>query len=513
MDPLLLSRLLSISLISVFFAVNVQAATAQYKKQEQMYKQLCSSLDRPNVDCQCVAKSHATYAHLSPNQLYADYLIETYKERIGQVHQVERAFEHYAGERSRNDIQIEMYNAFSEYESADPFFEEVAGCVIPNADKVSLAPLPTAPIFKEVFDYRVSSTGTERLEQCQLVELNRVLNPQELAALHYVYYRVIEGEQLSRKLNLSQSQSRELANKARQKLTSYEQSTLNIGNYCSALLAAEENSTGNIIRRFTRSDAQRAGSPLNLEKIDINKPRPALSNKFAGVITGIQTEIEDIRAKQANQPSVQEQIEGNRDFQKAKGLKNTAAANATPSLLSRGCAGSGKSDVFCSCFVENFMSDIGEAGGAAALPIIQDGITNSETMGLMQSVDQSRYMQDMSKAQAISVKCENAESSQNTVELSSVTGSAQERYTAVCVFDNAESAEICECAAKQLANVLSERELNILTNMEISQRQSDESDLSSLAADLGMSESQIMQEIVTNPKIMRASMSIMGACM
>lgn len=505
--------LLLISLTLAFLGSTAYAANAEYKEHTLVYEQLCSSLDRPNIDCQCVAKSHATYAHLSPNQQYSEYLIEAYKERIGQPHQKEKAFERYANGRPMNEVRIEMYNAFSEHESADPFFEEVKGCVIPNAAKISLAPLPRAPIFSEVYAYRVNSTGTERLEQCQLVELERVLSADELSALHYVIYRGIDGAELTRKLNVSEEEGKVLATQAQQKLSNYEQNTLNIGNYCSALLVAEENSSGNIITRFVRNTKQRAGPPLGLEGIDVSGNRPAVEDKLGSEIASLKAEVDGIQARNANQPSVKKQIEENEDFQKAKALKNTPAANATSALLSKGCKGAGRTDVFCTCFVENFMSDIGGEGGAAALPVIQEGITNSETMALMQSVDQSRYMQDMSKAQSISLECEQAESQQAASQLSSVGGTAEQRYKAVCVFDDNASEKFCGCAAKHLASKISERELNILTNLEISQRQNENADIASLATDLGMSEMQLMQEMAMNPTLISASMGVMGACM
>lgn len=397
---------LLISLTVSFYSASASATSAEFKQQASVYETLCSSLDRPNVDCTCVAKSHATYAHLSPNQRYADYLVESYKERLGKPNQKEKAFERYANGRSMGQVQIEMFNAFDEYESADPFYEEVNGCVIPNTAKVSIAPLPSAPIFSEVYAYRVSSTGTERLEQCQLVELERVLSAKELAALHYVYYRGLDEDVLERKTGSSKEDVNVLAQHAHQKLKNYEQNTLNIGNYCAALLAAEENSSGNIIKRFVRNNEERAGPPLGLEAIDVSGNRPEVSDKFANEVETMQAKVNEIKAKNANQPSVKEQIAANKDYQKAQALKNTPANDATEVLLSKGCKGAGHSDEFCSCFVTSFMSEIGGKGGAAALPVIQDGINTSETMALMQSIDQSRYMQDILKAQSISNECE-----------------------------------------------------------------------------------------------------------
>lgn len=403
-------NVVKVSMLVLMFIFKVHAETSTYNKQESIYKNLCEQLERPNVDCQCVAKSHATYAHLSPNNQYADFLIESYKKQLGLPNQKVNAFERYVDGRPMNQVQFEMYDAFNEYESANPFTEEVIGCVIPQAPKVQLSPLPTAAIFKEVYDYRVSSTGTKRLEQCQLFETNNVLNSKQLTALHYYNYRGFRGEELTNKLNIPAQEVKETAFNATQKLEDYQKNTRNITNYCLSLLVAEEGSTGNLISRYVRSDAQRKGPPVGLENINVQQGLLPASNSLEDEISSLSKQAEAIKTKNREQTSKKDlmsNIKGSEEYQQATAFKRTPAEKATASLISRGCLGSGNSETFCTCFVEGFMSDVGASGGAAALPVIQDGITMNEMMGLMNSIDQSRYMQDMSAVQTISLKCEN----------------------------------------------------------------------------------------------------------
>jgi hypothetical protein len=397
--------------VSAFFLQDALAVNTEYLKQESIYKELCETLERPNVDCECVAKSHATYAHLSPNDVYANYLVESYKDRIGIPNQRENAFKLYANGRKMDEVQIEMYNAFSQYESSDPFLEEVQGCLIPDAAKVMLKPLPSAPIFKEVFDYRVSSSGAKRYEQCILVETSEILSSKELVAWHYRIFRGLEGDELASKLNLTQAQAEDMANAAGKKIQNHNANKQNISNYCSALLVAEDD-YGELQTRFMRSGVERAGKPVGLAGIDTTSSRAEISNVFGDEIDSIKQDINDLRAQNANPPSAKkltDDVKNTQIYQTAKLINSTQASNATVSLLSKGCQGAGRTPVFCSCFVETFMADIGEAGGAAALPVINEGISSSEVMALMKSIDQSRYMQDMSKAMAISQTCETAE--------------------------------------------------------------------------------------------------------
>jgi cell division ATPase FtsA len=271
--------------------------------------------------------------------------------------------------------------------------------------------LPLAAIYFEVFDYRVSSTGAKRFEQCTLTETSRVLSADELAAWHYVTFRGVNSDELLRKLNLSEAQAQEVSKRAEKKMQDYEKNERNISNYCTSLLVAEDN-YGELKTRFMRTSAQRAGTPVGLKGIDTASNRPKPSNAFGAEVASIKAEIEDINAQNTKQPSAESlhnEIKNTPEYQEVKSLQNTQAANATTSLLSKGCKGAGRSDAFCSCFVESFITDIGESGGSAALPVIQDGLSNNDVMALMKSIDQSRYMQDMTKAQSISEKCESLE--------------------------------------------------------------------------------------------------------
>ncbi|MDT0594659.1 hypothetical protein [Glaciecola petra] len=403
-------NLLKIIMVSLCVISTSSANQAQkYEQQKSLYFNMCSSLARPNVDCTCVAKAHATYSHLSPNQQYADFLIETYKNSIGMPNKKDEAFERYLAGRNSQVAQIEIYNAFSEYERYDPFYEEVNGCVIDKQPKVDIPPLPTEPIFKQVYDYRVNSTGTQRLERCILNETSKVLNSDELAALHYVYYRGVNATILQNKLGLAEQEAKLNADKASKKFENYQNSVRNVSNYCAALLAPEELSTGTLIQRFVRDAEQRAGAPVGLESIDINIARGNVSNKFGDEVAALQAEVDNIKRDSSQQNQGKEAVDSikNSDaIKQAQALMNTKAMSATETLLSEGCTKAGQTKTYCDCFVDNFLKEIGEEGGAAALPVIADGISDTQTMSLMKNINQATYMQDVMTAQAISARCE-----------------------------------------------------------------------------------------------------------
>lgn len=404
------TKLLKLIVLNLCFIAAIHANQANmYKQQESLYLEMCSSLNRPNVDCSCVAKAHATYSHLSPNQQYADFLIEKYKLNIGMPNKIDEAFERYLAGRNIQTAQIEMYNAFSEYESYDPFYEEVNGCVIDNTSKVLVPALPNDPVFKEIYDYRVSSTGTKRLERCIINETSKVLSSNELAALHYVYYRGVNADTLKQKLGMGEQEARLSADNASTKFKNYQQSVRNIGNYCAALLAAEEISTGNIIKRFVRSAEQRAGTPVGLESIDVSVDRGLVVNKLGPEIATLQADADAIKRSSSMQNQNKDAATAFKDSNAAKqaqALLETEAMSASQELLSKGCTQAGQTNTFCDCFVSGFLKEIGEDGGAAALPIIADGISDTQTMSLMKNINQATYMQDIMTAQAISARCE-----------------------------------------------------------------------------------------------------------
>lgn len=401
---------LAIAASAIFASSYSQAQTPLYKQQFATYKQLCDSLNRTTVDCACVAKSHATYAHLSPNQAYRDYLVEFYKENIGLPNRVGDALQDFAdGEKSEEDAHISIFNAFGDYES--PFTEEIQGCVIPNSAPIEIPALPSPPIYKEVFDYRVRSTYWDTYERCGLVETSKVLEPQELAALHYVYSRGLDDNTLSAKMKMSATQVRALADKTSQKFKDYEENTRRVGDYCAALLRAQDMKTGELDSRYARSATARAGTPVGLEGIDTTKPRPSIDNKWQQEQDSVMAEVQDVKQQQASQPNadqVLQDAQNSSEYQTAQAVQQGGKLSGSAALITKGCKGSGYSDAFCSCFVEKFGAQIGIDNVAAALPVIQGGLSDVQSMQLLKGVDQSALAQHMMTTMQITNQCEQA---------------------------------------------------------------------------------------------------------
>ncbi|GEM_PF-6948896 len=398
-----------VSIVLLIVCIYCDAKTPEYVEREKRFLSLCETLDRPNIDCSCVARSHATYSHLSPSPVYEEYLFERYKQNIGLPNIADQTFQNYATGRDQQTVQIEMYNAFSEYESHDPFVNEVDGCVIPDAPPVVLADLPDKPIYDEVYQHRVNSSGTERYEQCVLVETSKILTPQELALIHFVYHRSVGENMIQNRLGVSLEDAQILAQTANAKYQRYAENTLEPGNYCMAMLRAEELSSGSIIQRYARSESDRQGAPIGLESIDISQPRPEIVDQFGALQAEIEQEVLQIQEEQSRQPSLSEvknEMEQSKELKQATALKEAKPMSASESLIAKGCNGAGYSNEFCECFVSAFIDEMGEDKGAVALPIIADGISDAQKMSLMKSIDQTSYMQDMMQAQNIVSRCE-----------------------------------------------------------------------------------------------------------
>ena len=114
-----------------------------------------------------------------------------------------------------------------------------------------------------------------------------VLNSKQLTALQYYNYREFRGEERTNKLNIPAQEVKETAFNATQKLEDYQKNTRNITNYCLSLLVAEEGSTGNLISRYVRSDAQRKGPPVGLENINVQQGLLPASNSLEDEISSL----------------------------------------------------------------------------------------------------------------------------------------------------------------------------------------------------------------------------------
>lgn len=281
--------------------------------------------------------------------------------------------------------------------------------MIPDAPRVTIPPLPQAPIFQEVYEYRVNSSGYARLEQCILVETAKVLKPEELGAWHYVYHRGVGENIIQQGLGISEKVAEALANIASAKFSEYQSNTRDPINYCMAQLRAEELSSGNIQQRFVRNHKLREGKPLGLENIDVSQPRPVVKDKFDMEQAQMKAEIDEIKRQQPSQLSAQEllnEMKSSDKFKQAKSIQEASPESVNHDFIMNACINAENTADFCKCFVKAFGAQIGNDNIAAALPVIANGVSDTQAMSLMREIDQTTYMQDMMKVQNISSQCE-----------------------------------------------------------------------------------------------------------
>jgi hypothetical protein len=442
-------RRISITLIACLPAAVIlaqPAGTASYQSDYAAYQSACETVPRPNVDCACVAKAHATWAHLAPDRAYARYLLELYRQRLGLPSDADGKLEAYFKQGgSKDELNYRANVAFDSVSRADPFRDEsINGCVIPNAPQPQLGPLPTGEFYREVYPKMVASLGNERLVQCQLIETSKLMSVDAFEARTRVGNLAAPTSTESarevgaRIMGLSLDDFELLVQQANAAYARAGVTTRDPGSYCAALLAAED-SRGVVRDRFTRGTAGRAGPPVGLASVDVGSPRPAINSTLENSVAAMQAEAvaiadqikvenaealaqlealqagaspealsgEDVASLESDLKAMQANVEAEMAASSA-----TASNGAGPSKaeLDAACARSGLGEGFCACFTPRFASEIVPVAGptaymlaASALP---DGFDPMQAITFAQSMDMSVLMQTSPKVDALVDACE-----------------------------------------------------------------------------------------------------------
>lgn len=426
-------------------AERAEPATPSYQSDYAAYQAACEILPRPNVDCACVARAHATWAHMAPDRAYAAYLLALYRQRLGLPGNADAMLEAYFRQSSAKDeLGYRANVAFDSIASADPFRDEsVNGCVIPNAPKPQLGPLPAGEFYREVYPKMVSSLGHERLVQCQLIETSKLMSVAAFEARTRVGNLAAPtrsetaSEVGARIMGLSLDEFEALVQQADVAYAKAGVTTLDPGAYCAALLAAED-ARGEVLERFLRDAEGRAGPPVGLASVDVIKPRPPITRTLEGSVASMQAEAFAIaaRAKAENADALAE-LEALRSGDSPAALSQTEVAQLETELkamqagveaqkadsaasaadgsglsqaeLDAACARSGLGAAFCACFTPKFVSEIAPAAGptaymlaASALP---DGFDPMQAIGFAQNMDMMVLMNISPKVDALVDAC------------------------------------------------------------------------------------------------------------
>ncbi|MFK8043025.1 hypothetical protein [Congregibacter sp.] len=442
-------RRIIVALVSSLYvaAFTVQAqpdGTASYRSDYAAYQSACETLPRPNVDCACVAKAHATWAHMAPDRAYAQYLLELYRQRLGLPGDADARLETYFNQGgSKDELNFRASTAFDSIDRGDPFRDDsVQGCVIPNAPQPQLDMPPAGTFYETVYPRMLASLGNERFVQCELIETSKLMSVDAFEARTRVGNLAAptstesSNEVGARVMGLPLQQFDELVGQANAAYAKAGVTTRDPGAYCSALLAAED-SRGKVKDRYVRDAAGRAGPPVGLANVDVTNPRPAITNTLDASVIAMQAEAQaaadqaraenadvlaelqvlqaggsPIGASQTEVADLEKELKEMQAGVEAQMAAASSAGSTGPSQteLQAACARSGMGSAFCACFTPRFVDEIVPIAGSSAYMLaasaLPEGFDPMQSIAFAQTMDMGVLMNVSPKVDALVDACD-----------------------------------------------------------------------------------------------------------
>ena len=503
------------ALVAAFAFGSAHAQSAEFTRQSDQYRAACETLGAPNIDCVCVGKMHATWAHLSPTPEYATYLYQTYRKNVGLTHTQDEALnqtvESLGGEQG---FMMSEANSFEPVSDADPFqYESARGCVIAEAPRPSVPDIPAGTAFAEYVEQAQISLGWEKYPKCVAGEYMKMFDEPSFDA-HLRRTRFGHpAEQIAAEMGRSVEQVEALIASASNIHAEMGKTLPDPTMYCMARLAAEDYSTGELRLNYARSAQARLGKPVGLESIDVTRPPPEPVDQMAAAMA----EMEAVRAEMAGAPSREEllaEIENSPEFQQAQRMQAGGDVQVSDAEMDAACKGSGYDAPFCSCFVEDFNAKIapqaGESAGALMAIAIGQGLNGEKTVQLIQKADSSVMARMAPQMTELVQACEAKSTKAGVDAVLNAGGTAKEQYERICLHNDPDNGAFCSCAASHLDSQLNAQEMSILVRLEGASLT--DTEFAEIAGEMGMTEEQAGMALAQNPRLMQATMGLMSAC-
>lgn len=449
----------------------------------------CQSLERPNIDCACVATRIETYQKLSPTPEAKAMIAQTYFRDLG----LENDFETSAKGAFRDPMkQIGLEMALDPLGGTPTNIEDLeTGCVIAEAAPIVIKmprTVQSAGDFsaQDYIDRCQKSVGSDesgqRYCQCTAERMTYRLNDREFEAKFRSFGQAInqstrqdgtpnsredDYQIMARAMGVSVQSFKRLLSSANQKTNPFEaQDTA----YCTSRLWADRN----------------PGQTADMRKLAGFEPGVLMSS---GQVTPVTPDL-------------------------TSGSKRAQAA----AILSEDCTGNGNSDAYCACYRRDFETRVVQASPddnttlAFALMTGGGALSSLDYMAAVQSVPQSAHQ----AAAMIMMSVPNLGETCTQGETSTphpLQGTPAERMTAICVQENDNEA-LCQCMTGQLEGKLSPDNFELIVDIREADAQGADDPLAKVAADRGLSKSEAEEAMAMNQSLMGGVMAMdMMACM
>lgn len=460
-------RTLLISLLAAFgLAGSLGAAPAL----AQSSQAACESLNRPNIDCACVASRIATFNRVSPNDAAKAVIDQGYLFALAMPNTFSESLETAMSDPMTAMVTMEAYEGLGGRPENIEDYEK--GCVIEDASPAELTQQSTTPSFVSYVSACNASTGDNRFCNCDASRKIRHVSDREFEAYFRSFSDYSDGDARSsaeqsemrgRAMGMSAEAFDQLQADARAKISPHEEAD---AMYCSAMTWAD-------------------GRP------GVDQETRLLAGFEPGVAELLSDRVEP------KQPS-------------AEGPLSTARR-----IVSDACTADGNTDQYCACYKDEFETRVVASAPSDNIALAWalmgtggSGLATSEYMRLTQSLPQSdhqaagmMFMQTMDMGE----QCTQGPAAQAPA----MQGTPSERMRAICIAENEDEA-LCGCMVDKMESQFSPDDFELIVDIREAEYRGAEDAFAEVAAQRGLSREEAETALMNNPAIISGSMS-MGA--
>jgi hypothetical protein len=452
----------------------------------------CQSLNRPNIDCICVAKRVGIYQRVSPTPAAKEMITQTYLRDVGLENEFEASATAAFGEQRDPMKRLSYEMAMDSVGGTPTNIEDLeSGCVIAGAPPIAITPprdIAGAGAFSAAgyVDRCMKSVGSndpgQRYCQCTAERLTYRLNDREFEAHFRSFGQAIDtSTRLDRAAGTRDDDFRVMARAMGVSLDAFKR-----------LLT----SAGEKIDPFEAQDSAHCSSRLWADR---RAGQSADARKLAGFEPGVLMATDQVAPDLPTLAS-----DSNRE---------KAAA-----ILSNNCASDGNSAAYCACYMRDFDARIVSASpddnATLAFALMTGGGSMppmdymSATQSLPQADHEAAAMLLMSVPD-LGGSCTQGE----VVAPEPLQGTPADRMTAICMKDN-DDAAMCQCMTGQLESKLSADDFELIVDLREADAQGAHDPLAKVAKDRGLSKAEAEEAMAMNRSLMGGMMGMdMMACM
>lgn len=446
---------------------------------------VCQSIDRPNIDCQCVAKRISVYQKFAPTSEAKRMIVEQYRHALGLPNDHEAAMEAAYGREDdfmRRLALQESMDQIGGVPSSINDFEQ--GCVIAGAAPI---PIEQSRIIDRDTEYSteayvqscVKSIGetdqNQRFCQCSTARLTAELTDAEFEA----YFRSFaQYDDANSRSELSRLRARSMG----VSVEAYDKLTKSAG--------------------AKRNETQEANSGFCYARTwaDNDLGRSAEERKLAGFEPGI-------ASMAVPAPTTSEDLMTGEPLDRAR------------KVLRKNCSNDGNSDGYCQCYMREFetrvVSKAPNENTALSWALMNGNgaMTNMDYVTTIQSipvVDQQAAAMMLMDTSDLGETCPRMDATHSDPEPLGKTPA--DRMVAICIDDN-EDETLCTCMVDNMQSNFTSDDFELLVDIREAEFRGAEDPFATVAQERGLSREEAETALKNNPAIMGGAMAMAGSMM